>query len=158
MARQYGKILTSIWGDDEFKKLTGETQRVYFLLLSQPELTMCGVLTPAPARWSTMCDKGTVKAVRAALVTLEQKKFTVSDDTTDEMWIRSFVHHDLNLQIPNVWVGMSNAWVSIASASIRAQFLDELHKRFPEGMPKALDKQEDCDRLAKGFLKGFLNA
>ena len=52
---------------------------------------------------------------------------------------------------------MSNAWVSIMSKTIRDQFLQELWKDFPGGSPEVLDAGTS-ERLAKGFLKGFLNA
>lgn len=155
MARQYGRILTSVWSDPDFKELDGESQRVYFLILSQPELTMCGTLTPAVARWSTMSKNGSIRSIKASLLTLAHAAYLVTDDTTDELWVRTFAHHDLNLKIPNVWVGMSNAFVTIASERVRTQFLVELRKAFPQGFPPVVD--EGCvDRLAKGFLKGFL--
>lgn len=155
MAREYARIVTAIWGDKDFKALDAKAQRLYVLILSQPDLTMCGIITPALARWSSTCSDGSLRTTKAAIKDLTDKRFLIMDDDTDELWVRSFVHHDLNLKIPNVWVGMSKGFDSISSDSIRCQFLKELRKGFPKGFPDVLD-EGSVDRLSKGFMKAFL--
>ena len=51
MAREYAKLLTRIWADGDFKRLSGNAQRLYFQIISQPDLSSVGVVTLAEKRW-----------------------------------------------------------------------------------------------------------
>lgn len=51
MPRTEGRIFTSIWSDKDFLSLTPGAQRLYMFLLTQRELTYCGVMPLRPTRW-----------------------------------------------------------------------------------------------------------
>ncbi len=46
----YVKLYRSVWQDPDFVALPPAAQRLYFLLISQPDLTHVGVLPLMPAR------------------------------------------------------------------------------------------------------------
>ena len=52
MPRTEARIFTSIWGDPDFLALPGSAQRLYMFLLSQRDLTYCGVMPFRPSRWA----------------------------------------------------------------------------------------------------------
>jgi len=43
MAREFAKIKASIWQDDDFRALPVEAQHLYFVVLTDPDLSYCGV-------------------------------------------------------------------------------------------------------------------
>lgn len=153
MARDYSRILTSIWGTDDFTKRSACAQRLYLMLLSQPELSMCGVLTPAPSRWANFAADTSERSVKASLSELMNNGYVIHDAATAELWIRSFVRHDLKLGTPNVAIGMAKAFAAIRSHLIRAGVLQEIRKDFPEGFTKTF-----TDDVRQRFPKPFLEA
>lgn len=94
MARSYAKIATSIWRDDDFRVLSVAEQHAYLLLITQPDITAAGVLTMALTRWASRAKGATRESFRAALDGLQDNRFVVIDDETDELLVRSFVRWD----------------------------------------------------------------
>ena len=43
MAREYARVKLTIWTDPDFHSLTGDAQRLYFVLLTNGSLNLCGV-------------------------------------------------------------------------------------------------------------------
>jgi hypothetical protein len=138
MARSYAKLLTSIWRDTDFLRLTSAAQRTYMLLLSQPDLSPVGVLTVAERRLADLAPDTTPAQVRKALTALQAASFVVLDDGTSEVWVRSFLHHDGVLTSPNVLKAAARSFTAVHSATIREHILEQI----PEG-------------LREGFLEGF---
>ena len=64
MARSYAKLLTSIWRNDDYLRLGAAAQRMYVLLLSQPDLSPVGVLTVAERRLADLAPDTTVATIR----------------------------------------------------------------------------------------------
>jgi hypothetical protein len=153
MAREYCRLLTSIWGTREFVARSAGAQRLYFLLLSQPELSMCGVLTPAPSRWASFAPDTTDRGVKAALAELQEHGYIVHDRITEELWIRSFVRHDSKLGTPNVAVGVTKAFCAVRSPTIRLGILQEIRKTFPKGLSDAF-----ANDIRKRFADEFREA
>lgn len=94
MARSESRTKTAIWSDDDFCALTCEAQRVYWMLYSQPTISLCGVLALTVKRWASKAKDSTETGIVEALAELEEASFIVVDMDTEEVWIRSFVHHD----------------------------------------------------------------
>lgn len=94
MARSYAKIATSIWRDDDFRVLSAAEQHAYLLLITQPDISAAGVLTMALARWASRAKDCTRASFREALDGLQDHRFVVIDDETDELLVRSFVRWD----------------------------------------------------------------
>ena len=126
MARTQAKILTTIWSDPDWLKLTGNAQRVYLLLLSQPKLTIAGCLDVMPQRWANLAADDTPESIAAALNELARALYIVIDG--DELVIRTFVAHDLGTGTVNnnLVKGMWSAWASIMSPILRKVVVDEM--------------------------------
>lgn len=127
MARDHARILVSIWGDDDWRKLPAAAQRVYLLALSQPGLSYAGVVPYMPGRWSNLAPDTSLPAIKKAVHTLTERRYVIADEATDELFLRTFVRHDNILRFPNVAVAMARAYRQIISPPIRAAFLTELH-------------------------------
>lgn len=94
MARSYARIMTAIWRNREFRALPSEPQRVFLLLVSQPDITAVGVLPLTIRRWADMSADSTPAIFERALRVLEERRFIVVDWDTEELLVRSFVKWD----------------------------------------------------------------
>lgn len=160
MAREYARIKTSIWSDPEFRALPIDAQWLYHLIIEQPEISLCGVIRPALARWSDFAPDMTIGRVKKAVGTLSTKNYILSDIAKDELLIRSFVRHDINLKSPNVIVGLSNAFANTHSEVLRCTVICELAKATDQGLMEQLPEgleQGFRNRLANPFVKAWEN-
>jgi hypothetical protein len=123
MARREARIFTSVWQDSDFLALTPEAQRMYFLLLSQPELSMCGRLTPAD-----------VLDCLQQLERAQPRAFAVADYDTDEVLIRSFIRRDHVLQGPKLLKPLAEAIRIVRSPVLKRVLRDELQAAQDEPM------------------------
>lgn len=125
MARTHGKILCSIWDDDDFTALPGDAQRLYMLLVSQPKLNLAGLLDYRPGRWAIRAADTTTEDIQAAVDTLEAARFITVDRDTDELLIRSFTKSD-PIQFANSKLrkGLWSAWRAIESTALRTTAVD----------------------------------
>ncbi|AXX32047.1 hypothetical protein KCV87_32285 [Actinosynnema pretiosum subsp. pretiosum] len=94
MARSYANIVTAIWRDKDFRALTAAEQRVYFLLVTQPDISAAGALPLTVGRWASYAPDTTAAHVRTALEGLARGRFVLVDWDTEEVLVRSFVRHD----------------------------------------------------------------
>lgn len=165
MARTEGRIYTMIWRDEDFLALAVPEQWLYFALLTQPDLSMCGVLPDAPGRWGTL-SKGTKRQdVVRWRTALQEARFIVRDDRTEEVLLRTFVRRDDLLRAPNLVVSMARAFGAVHSQLLRDAIVEELAKVFPEGILEGLLERFPHDLKnpkAKPFLerlpKDFVDA
>ncbi len=128
MAREYGRLWLSIWSDPDFRSLTSSQQRLYMLLISQPGMNTCGVLSYAPRRWATLAPDTTPRQVEQAVNVLERLRFVVVDRATDELLVRTHVRHDRALRTANVAKSLARTWEQIASAKLKDVVLVEMHR------------------------------
>jgi hypothetical protein len=126
MARDFGRILARIWDDREFCSLTDSAQRMYMLLLSQPELNHAGLLPMRLKRWSTMAAGYTPDRVMTLLKELDRTRFALFDEDTEEVWVRTLVRNDGIYRQPKVMIRMEKDAEQIKSHRIRAAFAAEL--------------------------------
>lgn len=158
--RQYARIHTAIWSDPHFLALPSAAQRLYHLINEQPEINLCGVIRPAYGRWATMAPDTTLASVRRAAGRLVGDSYILIDDTADELLVRAFVRYDVNLESPNTVVGLSKAFDSTVSQTLRRVIIEELEKAPKQGLLKGFAQrfpQESWHRLAKGFVKAWGN-
>jgi hypothetical protein len=94
MARSYARIVTAIWRNAEFRKLRAGAQRVYLLLVTQPDITAAGTLPLTVRRWAEMAEGTTVQQVVECLDELATGRFIAMDKATEELLVRSFVRWD----------------------------------------------------------------
>lgn len=128
MAREYGRVLLSIWSDPDFVRLGSRTQRLYMLLVSQPGMATCGVQSYAPRRWAGLAPDTTARQIETGISDLEVVKFVVVDRDTDELLIRSHLRHDRALATTNVAKSLARTWRQIASPQLKQIVLAELQR------------------------------
>lgn len=119
MARTESRIKTAVWRDAEFTALTARAQRAYFMMLSQPTISLCGVLAYTPPRWCQFASDETPDTVEAALEELEAERFVVVDRDTAEVWIRTFIRHDGVARSPKTLAAARGQAAGILSDRIR---------------------------------------
>lgn len=124
--RSYAKVYVSIWGDEDFKALSLQAQALYFRLLTDPKLSMCGVCDWRPNRLAMSSHGSTAKTVRTAGEELEAARFVVIDEDSEEVLIRTFVKHDGVLKSPNLTKAMVSDWTSIASVKLQRAVVCEV--------------------------------
>ena len=137
MAREFVRLLTSIWDDPEWLALTCQQQTVYVAAITSPDLSWCGVVPYIPKRLAMFSTDLTERRVAAAVADLEKPRMFVLDRTTDELLVRSYVRHDGLLKKPNIARAMEKALVRVHSGVIRAAVIAELGRAYAEdpGMP-----------------------
>lgn len=126
MARNHARIYATIWADPDFLALTADAQRLYMLLLSQPNLSHCGLLPLTVKRWAQKAADTHPSRIEAGLDELADKRFVVLDYDTEELLIRSFIRGDEVYRQPNVLAAASKDAVGIASPALRAELLAEI--------------------------------
>lgn len=126
MARNHARILTAIWDDPEFCRLTPGAQRMFMALLTQAKITMVGSLDYVPKRWATQAAGLTVADVETAVTELEDARFVLVDRDVDELVIRTFVEHDGAARSGTQRAAMWSAWTALASPVLARMVLDEI--------------------------------
>lgn len=152
--RTYARIKTEVWRDPDWLQLTGAAQRLYWLLLSQPKLSLCGTLELAVGRWSRAAADTTPTDVEQALKELDLGDSVVVDIETEELAIRTFLRHDLNKgrMNKNLAAGFWRSWECVESRSLRfliiSQITDEMWDDYlSEHAPEdALDAHLEWER------------
>lgn len=94
MARSYARIITGIWRNHEFRRLSAQAQRLYLLQVTQPDITAAGILPLTLRRWAELASDTSVEDVKQALDELTAGRFIAVDEATEELLVRSFVRWD----------------------------------------------------------------
>ena len=132
MARDHARIYCSIWRDGDWKSLTSSAQHMYKLLISQENLSYCGVLTYAPAVLSDLASDLTEFKVRRAVKELSADRWVVADDRTHELLVRSYVRHDGVLDRVNMGKATAAALGKVVSAGLHIAVMVELARLWDE--------------------------
>lgn len=125
MARSYAQLHTSIWQDRDFCALPAFAQRVYLLLISQPTVSYAGVLAYTERRFAAMAVDTTKGEIADAMCVLEDADYLVTDDETEEVWVRSWCRYNGVLDHPNLRKAMAAAYDDVLSPGIRAAIFAE---------------------------------
>jgi hypothetical protein len=128
MARNHGRISTSIWDDPEFIALPATQQRMYMFLLAQRNLNHAGLLPLTMTRWSSRYAGGSPAAVKADLQGLAAARFIVVDATAEELLIRTLVKNDDIYKQPRIMQRLIEDAQEITSPKLRAALLAELER------------------------------
>lgn len=130
MPRDRANIFTDIWTDDDWRNLSGAEQNLYLMLLTHPQLSYAGVADWRPGRLAQMNRDGSKAGVEAIGRQLQDKRFIVVDDDTEEVLIRSYIKHDGVLQHPKLAISFVNAYATVSSRTIRMVITHELKKLY----------------------------
>lgn len=115
----YTRVLHSIWADEDFTSIGADAQRLYLLLISQPDITAAGVLPLIERRWARLAPDTNPVDISTALDELDQAGFVVIDADTAELWVRSYIKHDELWRIPKGLISIKNARSRVLSPTIR---------------------------------------
>lgn len=88
------KLFRSIWQDSDYLHLSASQQRLYVLLISQPDISHCGVLPITVGRWAGLANDTTADMVRNDLAALQAARFIECDWSTEELLVRTYIAHD----------------------------------------------------------------
>lgn len=165
MARDEARIFTAIWQDDHFLSLSPDEQRLYLFLLSQPDLSYCGVIALRERRWSKKARGLTVEQVAASLVALAADPsgnpsanpsgnpvsgpLVVVDEDAEEVFVRSLIRLDGIWKQPNLLKAAREAARLIQSPQIRAALVAELRRIPVERSESAQVKKVMADFIAE---------
>jgi len=128
MARAHARILCSILEDEDFQDLSPEAQRLYLILLAQPNLSTAGVLPLTLKRWSRACKATTVDDISKALRELDERRYVLVDEDTEECLIRSFIRNDGIAKQPQMMSNSLRFAREVVSRRLRASLADELRR------------------------------
>lgn len=151
MARDEARIFARIWKDDDFRALTRSAQGTYGFLLSQQDLSYCGMLPLRVGKWARAAAGMTTEDVWTDLKALaEIGAFIVVDEETEEVFVRSLIRNDGIWKQPNLMKAAREAAKLIESPKIRKALAEEL-KRIP------IEESDSwwARRVLREFLEDF---
>lgn len=121
MREPYAKLVASMWEEgSDFRCLPSRLQRAYFVLISQPNISHCGVLPCAFRRWGNLAPDTTPASFEADVASLVEGRYLFIDDNTDELWVRSWMKYDGLMAINNGPKGIARSIEAVLSATLRA--------------------------------------
>lgn len=127
MPRGEARIRVTIWDDEDYTSLPMDAQWLYEALLSQKTLNHAGVLTIPRREWSNLCsDDDAPERIKRARALLEQRRYVVVDDDTDELLVRSYIRRDVEAAPPGTFRSAMNAAIAVSSPRIKAVLHKEL--------------------------------
>lgn len=132
---EYAKLFKRAWGDRDYTALNAEQQNLYQKLISQPDVSLAGVVTLAPVRWARQTSGQTVESIEATLAELEEARFVVVDRSTQEVLVRSYIRRDLGWRSPKTMKGIVGAVERILSPRLRAAVSAELERIDTSSLP-----------------------
>lgn len=142
MARNHARLLTSIWNDDDFLELEQGPQRLFMLLLSQQNLSHAGLLPLTTKRWANKSKNTTVDQIEEYLQALEDARFIVVSERTEELLIRSFMRRDEVWKQLNVTKAACKDAKAIAAPRLREWLAYEVDRmRAIDGLPDAVQRE-----------------
>lgn len=149
MARKHGKILCAIWHNPEFRALTITEQWAFEMLLSQPRISLVGIIDYYPGRWALLAAGTTESDVERAIKGLEAAGFVCVDRDTQELLVRTFTRHDgIPISNPKLRKGLWGAWEAIASEALRKVAVDNMPDDFFEfARPPEADRMRRSARM-----------
>lgn len=153
MARMFAQVRLAIWSDDDFRAVPPNEQHLYFVLMTSPSLSHCGVADWRPPRIASLAGGWTPEQVIAAASGLMDKLYVLVDQSTEEVLVRSFIRHDEIMKQPKMAAAMSSAHAAAASAALRGVVVHELNRlRVDEPDLKGWTGKGVEELLAKGSV------
>ena len=115
----YVKLLRTIWDDPDFTALDDTVQRLYLLLISQPDITAVGVLPLTAGRWGRLAPNTQPVDIRRNLEVLASANFVLLDNDTEEVMVRTYMAHDGLYLSPNGTKALLKALDKVLSDTLR---------------------------------------
>jgi hypothetical protein len=126
VSRQFGKTHIKRWNKPEWVALSVTAQWLYDALVSNANLSPCGVMDWKPKVMKKNAGALTLDVLDAAMDELRQGLFVVLDEDVDELLIRSFIRNDVDLSNKNMMVSAMKAWQRVGSMELKQVIIFEL--------------------------------
>lgn len=126
MAREFAKILTTVWDDPQWRALTPLEQWLYLHLVSRSDLSYAGIADWRPKRIRALSSGVGVPDIELAASVLQARGYIVIDEDTEEVLVRSFHRNDGMLSQPNLGTSVAKAWRGVTSLELRGVIVHEL--------------------------------
>lgn len=156
MARTHARILTEIWDDEDFLLCSGNAQRLYLMLLSQPELGHSGLLAITLRRWSGLAADTPTELLDLGIRELCAARFILVDVQTEELLIRSMVRNDGVWKQPKVLAVALTEASRMRSRRLREAFVQELDRIDVDSLPAKT--KGDVEALLRDLPKTLAKA
>jgi hypothetical protein len=143
----YVKVVRSIWTDSEWLELSSTEKLIYLQLISQPNISKCGVLPFVPRRWAHMHPDLGPDELNAAIDSLERLGYVFVDRDTEELLVRTYMRYDEAWRQTNGVRGIQIEAEQIMSKALLQQVLQEFEKASGNPLHKGSDNPCDnpCD-------------
>lgn len=125
MARNFATIDAALWDDEAFCTLSAGAQRTYLMLITQRDITAAGTLALTMRRWSKTCSE---KDLEVWLAELEDARFVLIDEDTEELLVRTFVKWDGGYKHPKRCASVVANAKALRSDTLRKAVAEELAK------------------------------
>ncbi|MGX6508265.1 hypothetical protein [Rhodococcus sp. SJ-2] len=158
MPREHGRILSKIWRDPDFRALSESAQRLYLLLLSQPNVSNAGTLPLQISKWSKGCDSTDDDDIRRSMAELAHRDFAYFDADTEEALIRSYIRNDGVLKQPNIMKNALRCARAIESEYLRLAMAIELRKIGRDDSREVADEIASKATASEDFAKAHERA
>lgn len=132
MAREWARIVLSIWEDEDFTALKPMPQWLYLAIVSHRDLSYCGVWPWLPARLVRNAEGMSVGKIRTYTRDLVLQGFVLLDRQTGELLVRSYVRYDGVLVNPNMGKAVARAVLAVHSPTLRQTVTRELARLYEE--------------------------
>jgi hypothetical protein len=142
MARSFGRILASIWDDEDFRALTPTARLIYVFLVSQPDLDHAGVIPLRSHRWGRALALP-ASDVDVCLKELAETRFIVVDEGEEELLVRSLIRRDEIWRQPNVFKASAASAVATKSTAIKRVLLREVRRLDLAGASREIHRIRD---------------
>jgi hypothetical protein len=106
--------------------MSSAAQRVYMLLLSQPNLTHAGTIPLTVRRWASKAPDTSEQDMIAALRECEQHRFILIDGKTEELLVRTLIRNDNVYRQPKVFKAAKAEAELLSSRKLRRALVAEL--------------------------------
>lgn len=158
-SNEFGKIFKRAWGDTDFKRLATGEQLLYFKLISQPDISLAGVLTYAPNRWSGQTAGLSVADIERGCQALVAKDYIIVDLDTQEVLVRSYIRNDLGWRSPRTMVGVANAVGRVLSPLLRGVISRELTRLDTSSLSTVVNEKTNRStrEVVESAIRGVLD-
>lgn len=131
MARSFGRLYVRIWADPDWRALDCDAQHLYVLLISQHSMNLAGVLPLQLRKWARCVGDWDPQRVQKALDRLTVDQFTVVDEDTEEVLVRSLIRNDEAYKTPGMLKSILKFAESTQAPDLRRTLAVELGRLDP---------------------------
>lgn len=152
VARTHARIYLRIWANRDFRRLSPNAKLTYLEIITQPDLSYCGVLAYNPTRWAALIGWDDAKVSELAIEELECADFVVVDREEHELWVKGFIKYDGVLDQGKVKFAMFDAIERVMSTELQRAIRAQVAEL--EALPKPMRSPSEGEGDFHGVGEG----